>query len=169
MFTKKPEKEMRPPDLARSSPRVPPSAPTMQRSVGVTRPGYKSSSSIIGADLTIIGNLFSKGEVQVDGEIQGELHGMHIVVGESGRMTGAVVADEVVVRGTVMGTIRGKRVALQSSSRFEGDIHHQTLAIEQGAYFEGKSRRCEDPMAGGVRPEATPTGLTGTAPKGPAF
>ena len=64
MFTKKPEKEMRPPDLARSSPRVAPSAPTMQRPVGVTRPGYKSSSSIIGADLTIIGNLVSKGEVQ---------------------------------------------------------------------------------------------------------
>jgi len=39
------------------------------------------------------------------------------------------------------------RVTLQSSSHVEGDIFHQSLAIEQGAFFEGKSRRTEDPIA----------------------
>jgi cytoskeletal protein CcmA (bactofilin family) len=29
----------------------------------------------------------------------------------------------------------------------EGDIVCQTLAIEQGAYFEGKSRRSDNPLA----------------------
>jgi cytoskeletal protein CcmA (bactofilin family) len=38
-------------------------------------------------------------------------------------------------------------VTLQSSSHVEGDIFHQSLAIEQGTYFEGKSRRSEDPLA----------------------
>jgi cytoskeletal protein CcmA (bactofilin family) len=46
-----------------------------------------------------------------------------------------------------MGSIRGVRVTLQSSSHVEGDIFHQSLAIEQGAFFEGKSRRSEDPIA----------------------
>jgi cytoskeletal protein CcmA (bactofilin family) len=46
-----------------------------------------------------------------------------------------------------VGSIRGLRVTLQAQSHVEGDIFHQSLAIEQGAYFEGKSRRSDDPMA----------------------
>jgi cytoskeletal protein CcmA (bactofilin family) len=42
------------------------------------------------------------------------------------------------------------RVTLQAQSHVEGDIYHQSLAIEQGAYFEGKSRRSDDPMKEGV-------------------
>lgn len=109
--------------------------------------------SQISADLTIIGNLVSRGEVQIDGEIQGDLHAASIVVGENARINGNVVAEEVVVRGSVVGSVRGKRVLLQSNSKLEGDIFHQQLAIEQGAYFEGKSRRMDDPTAGVQRPE----------------
>ncbi|MEJ2517449.1 MAG: polymer-forming cytoskeletal protein [Methyloceanibacter sp.] len=43
--------------------------------------------------------------------------------------------------------MRGLRVSLQSQSHVEGDIYHQSLAIEQGAYFEGKSRRSDTPLA----------------------
>jgi len=39
------------------------------------------------------------------------------------------------------------RVTLQAQSHVEGDIYHQSLAIEQGAYFEGKSRRTDDPLS----------------------
>ena len=57
------------------------------------------------------------------------------------------MAEDIVVRGRVVGSIRGLRVTLQSQAHVEGDIFHQSLAIEQGAYFEGKSRRSDDPMA----------------------
>jgi cytoskeletal protein CcmA (bactofilin family) len=60
---------------------------------------------------------------------------------------GSVIAEDVVVRGRVEGSIRGLRVTLQAQSHVDGDIYHQSLAIEQGAYFEGKSRRSDDPMA----------------------
>ena len=119
----------------------------------VGRAGERAAPSIIGPDLTIIGNLISAGEVQVDGEVQGDLHGTHVVVGEKARITGGIMAQEIVVRGHVMGSIRGNKVMLQASSHVEGDVHHQSLAIEQGAYFEGKSRRAEDPLADVVRPQ----------------
>jgi cytoskeletal protein CcmA (bactofilin family) len=32
-------------------------------------------------------------------------------------------------------------VALQASARVEGDIHHMSLAIEEGAEFDGRCRR----------------------------
>ena len=59
------------------------------------------------------------------------------------------------VRGTVHGSVRGNRVLLQSTSKVEGDVFHQQLGIEQGAFFEGKSRRVENPTAGVQRPEIT--------------
>ena len=62
-------------------------------------------------------------------------------------MTGGVAAEDVVVRGHVVGSIRGLRITLQAQSHVEGDIFHQSLAIEQGAYFEGKSRRSDNPLA----------------------
>jgi cytoskeletal protein CcmA (bactofilin family) len=146
MFTKKSE----PTPLTGTRPGLP---PTPSKGNG-QRPASGSVSQI-SADLTIIGNLISQGEVQVDGEVQGDLHTTVILVGENARVTGNVVADEVTVRGTVQGSVRGTRVLLQSTSRVEGDVFHQQLGIEQGAFFEGKSRRVENPTAGVQRPEIT--------------
>jgi cytoskeletal protein CcmA (bactofilin family) len=105
------------------------------------------SPSVIGSDLSIIGNLESAGEVQIDGDVQGDVHAGRIVICPQGNVTGALVANEVVVGGNVNGSIRGNSVTFQSASRIEGDVFHKTLAVEQGAYFEGKSRRSDNPMA----------------------
>jgi cytoskeletal protein CcmA (bactofilin family) len=107
----------------------------------------KMVPSIIGEDLTINGNVNSKGEIQVDGEIQGDIHCGSLLLGDKSQVVGGVVAEDIVVRGRVVGSIRGLRVTLQAQSHVEGDIFHQSLAIEQGAYFEGKSRRSDDPLA----------------------
>jgi len=117
------------------------------------RSGSHGAPSVIGPDLIIEGNLISRGEVQIEGEVQGDIHGTHIVVGEKARITGGIIAEECIIRGHVLGTVRGRRVLLQTSSHVEGDIYHQTVAIEQGAFFEGKSRRTDDPIAGISRRE----------------
>jgi cytoskeletal protein CcmA (bactofilin family) len=113
----------------------------------------RMAPSIIGEDLTVTGNVLSRGEVQVDGTIQGDVHCSSLIVGEKAQITGGIVAEDVVVRGRVMGSVRGNRVTLQASSHVEGDVFHKSLAIEQGAFFEGKSRRSEDPIATAPRLE----------------
>jgi len=135
------------------TPSAPPNAPMSgpqgvapQRSAGA-KSGDRVAPSIIGEDLGITGNVISKGEVQVDGQIQGDVHCASLIVGEKAEITGGIVAEDVVVRGRVMGSIRGVRVTMQASSHVEGDVFHKALAIEQGAFFEGKSRRAEDPIA----------------------
>ena len=97
----------------------------------------KMIPSIIGEGLTITGNVASKGEIQVDGEIQGDIHCGSLLLGDTAQVVGGVIAEDIVVRGRVVGSIRGVRVTLQAQSHIEGDIIHQSLAIEQGAYFEG--------------------------------
>ena len=112
----------------------------------VTKSEPSRNVSIIGADLTIAGNLICKGEVQVDGVVEGDIEGSNVVIGEGAVVTGNIAADEVIVRGHVIGTVHGRRVMLQTTSQVEGDVFHQSLSIEQGAMFEGKSRRSnEDP------------------------
>ena len=126
--------------------------PTPSSSSALGRSNERASLSIVGPDLIIVGDLVSNGQVQVDGEIQGDIHGTHVVIGDGARIVGGVVSEEVVVRGTITGSIRGRKVMLQAESKVEGDIYHSSLAIEEGAYFEGRSRRVDDPLAGVQRP-----------------
>jgi cytoskeletal protein CcmA (bactofilin family) len=115
-----------------------------QRRPAVSDPGARS---VIGNDLKIIGQglkIISQGTLQVDGEIEGDVGGSEVIIGEKGRVTGTVAAERVIVRGQISGVIRGVTVTLQASSRVEGDIHHLSLAIEQGAEFDGRCRRPAD-------------------------
>jgi cytoskeletal protein CcmA (bactofilin family) len=121
-----------------------PQAPQQQRRAAPSEPGAKS---VIGNDLKIIGQglkIISQGTLQVDGEVEGDVGGSEVIIGEKGKVTGTVAAERVIVRGQISGVIRGVTVTLQSSSRVEGDIHHMSLAIEQGAEFDGRCRRPAD-------------------------
>jgi cytoskeletal protein CcmA (bactofilin family) len=51
----------------------------------------------------------------------------------------------VVVDGRVEGPIQGGDVVLKSQANVVGDIHHQSLTIEKGAYFEGRSVQAHGP------------------------
>jgi cytoskeletal protein CcmA (bactofilin family) len=51
------------------------------------------------------------------------------------------LAEEIVVRGRLMGSIRWNRVMLKSSCHVGADIFHDTLTIEDGAAFEGRAHR----------------------------
>jgi cytoskeletal protein CcmA (bactofilin family) len=115
--------------------------------------------SIIGEDLTITGNVTSKGEIQIDGEIQGDIRCSSLLVGDKAQVRGGVVAEDIVVRGHMVGSLRGLRITLQAQSHVEGDIFHQSIAIEQGAYFEGKSRRSDNPLAEIKAPDASSSKL----------
>jgi cytoskeletal protein CcmA (bactofilin family) len=105
------------------------------------------AKSVIGNDLRIMGQglkIISQGTLQVDGEVEGDVGGSEVIIGEKGKVTGTVAAERVIVRGQICGVIRAVTVTLQSSSRVEGDIHHMSLAIEQGAEFDGRCRRPAD-------------------------
>jgi cytoskeletal protein CcmA (bactofilin family) len=105
------------------------------------------SLSNIGEDLVITGNVTSKGEIQIDGQLHGDIQCASLVLGESSRLEGSVVAEDVVIRGRLKGSVRALRVTLESKCHVEGDLIHQSLAIEQGALFEGKSRRADNPLS----------------------
>jgi cytoskeletal protein CcmA (bactofilin family) len=105
------------------------------------------TESVIGSDLCIEGQSITircQGTLRVNGRIQADLHSMQLMVGEEALVGGSIVAETVEVYGKVEGAIRASRVVLHATAQVEGDIHSQCLSIEQGAYFEGKSRKLSD-------------------------
>jgi cytoskeletal protein CcmA (bactofilin family) len=63
--------------------------------------------SMIGEDLIIAGNVTSNGDLHVDGHIQRDVRCGSLVLGEPSQIEGNVVADEVVIRGRLIGSVRG--------------------------------------------------------------
>jgi cytoskeletal protein CcmA (bactofilin family) len=104
--------------------------------------------TIISSDLTIVGNVLSKGRVKLEGTIEGDMHCHSLVVGESGSVTGGIVAEDVSVYGRVAGTVRGGRVNLYATAHVEGDIYHQGIGIEMGTHYDGRLKWTDNPTQG---------------------
>jgi cytoskeletal protein CcmA (bactofilin family) len=101
----------------------------VQPTIGTPSTGEKS---VIGNDLKIIGQglkIIGRGILQVDGEIEGDVHAAEVIVGEKGQVSGMVAGRQVVVRGTVSGVICAQTVALQASSHVDGDGEADLVAV----------------------------------------
>jgi cytoskeletal protein CcmA (bactofilin family) len=100
---------------------------------------FRRRGTIIAEGLKITGSVAAEGMVQVNGQIDGDVHCTSLFISPKASIHGGVEAERVVVNGRVEGPIRGSEVVLKSRAHVVGDIQHQRLAIEPGAYFEGRS------------------------------
>jgi len=110
----------------------------------------KPAASVLSADLHVVGNVKTSGDIQVEGTVEGDIRAHLLTIGETATIKGEVVADDIVVNGRVIGRVRGLKVRLTATARVEGDIIHKTIAIESGAHFEGSVQRQDDPLANGA-------------------
>src|SRR5215475_15514296 len=122
--------------------------PMQQRRSSV---GRSQIASIIANGVKITGTIEAGGaEVQVDGEIEGNVRGGSVTVGDTGMVKGDMVSESVTVHGRVEGSIRARKVMLARNAHVVGDIVHQSLSVEMGAVFEGQCRYLQDPLAQGA-------------------
>lgn len=117
-----------------------------------SKPASRVGASIICSDMVIIGSIRSEGALQIDGKIEGDVSAGDVTIGSTGMITGEVKAETLRIKGTVNGSIRSKKVELETGGKVKGDIIHAALIIQPEASFEGQVRREDDP-------------LTDTAPK----
>jgi cytoskeletal protein CcmA (bactofilin family) len=82
-------------------------------------------TSTIAEDLVITGNVTSKGEIHLDGQVRGDIHCLSLVVSEKSQIEGNVVAEDVAIRGSIIGSVRALRVALHPQCHVVGDLFHQ--------------------------------------------
>jgi len=158
-----------------ASPSVTASTPPATDRKPDRRPGADSTPdravpSIVSADLTVTGDLVSAGEIQIDGRVEGDIRCASLIIGIAGAVTGEVSAQTVRMHGTVSGQVIAKSVFLASTARMVGDVTHESLAIEPGAFMEGHCRRLAEmpdlnlpTKASGSADQAEPPRLVGTA------
>ena len=97
-----------------------------------------STFSVIGADVSIKGNVEATADLHVDGTVEGDTTCTSLVQGESSRIEGGIAADTARLAGTVKGTITVRELVILRSARIDGDVHYETLTIEQGARVNGR-------------------------------
>ena len=133
------------PDLP--APGAAPSAPSAARPAA---PAVASRGlSTLSSDLQFEGNVGGAGDLQIDGQVKGDVKVGRLIVGETGAVEGNVSADYVEVRGRVVGAVSGKQVKLIATAYVDGDITAEQLSIDIGAYFQGRvlQGRREPPQA----------------------
>ncbi len=98
--------------------------------------------AILGKGAEFVGKLIFNGSVRIDGDFQGEIHGQgSLVVGEGAMVKANISVKSIYIGGEVQGNIEAKeKINIHSNGRFSGDIHTPVLIMEEGAFFEGKSR-----------------------------
>ena len=107
-------------------------------------PLQSEAASSISSGLTIVGKIIGHGALTIFGQVKGEIRAPNIVIAEGAQIEGGLSAEEMTIGGNVKGIIQANRVKLNSGAVVEGDIYHRTLTIEEGARFEGTSRRQEN-------------------------
>ena len=101
--------------------------------------------TVIAEGLNIAGDVTAEGMVEMHGQIEGELKCTALRVSQRGRVKGKIISEDVVVNGVVDGPIYGVNVVLESKANVTGNIHHESLSIERGASFDGRSLQKSKP------------------------
>jgi cytoskeletal protein CcmA (bactofilin family) len=98
------------------------------------------SSATIGKSVMIKGQIISREDLFLDGELEGtvELHEHRLTIGPNGRVQANVKAREIVVIGTINGNVEASdKLEIRKEARLVGDIRTARIVIEDGAYFKG--------------------------------
>jgi cytoskeletal protein CcmA (bactofilin family) len=119
------------------------------------------STATIGKAVKVVGQIFTKEDLYVDGDVEGTIESQDnkVTVGPNGRVQAGIKAREVVILGQVKGNVEAAdKVDIRKDARLEGDIVSSRISIEDGALFKGSIdiRKAE------VRPNAS--GPTISAP-----
>jgi len=133
--------------------------------------------AVIGKSVMIKGQIFSREDLTIDGEIDGsvELNEHRLTIGPHGKLQAGVKAREVVVLGVVHGNVEAsEKVDIRKDAKLVGDIKTARIVIEDGAYFKGsidivRSEGNRASAAAAPRPIAasSPTAVAAATPNAP--
>lgn len=94
--------------------------------------------SVLGADVTIKGDISATADLHVDGRVEGDIACAALVQGQSSEVIGSIRAESARLSGTVRGSITASELVILKTARIEGDVHYDALTIEQGAEVDGR-------------------------------
>src|SRR5258708_21360035 len=136
MWNKTPEEQSLPkPAAPRPAPAT--STPVQSASTPSAQPGRGGTT--MGPSMSVKGEIYSREELFVDGEIQGSIELQHrLTVGPNGKIRATIKAREVVLHGSIQGNVQAvEKIIIREKGSLVGDIKTAGIVIEDGAYFKG--------------------------------
>jgi cytoskeletal protein CcmA (bactofilin family) len=133
------------------------------------------SAATVGKSVKIIGQIFTKEDLYVDGDVEGTIESLDnkVTVGPNGRVQASIKARDVIILGQVQGNVEtSDKVDIRKDAKLVGDITTARISIEDGALFKGSIdiRKPEPKVAsaqGSVPGSAPVPRPAGTAPSTP--
>jgi cytoskeletal protein CcmA (bactofilin family) len=113
------------------------SPPMTMRSYDTNASG---GSATIGKAVMIKGQIFSREDLIIDGEMEGSVEAQdhRVTIGPNGKVHAGVKAREIVILGAIQGNVEAtEKIDIRRDARLVGDIKTARIVIEDGAYFKG--------------------------------
>ena len=114
--------------------------PVSSMPMGKFEPQTPAGSASIGKAVKVVGQIYSKEDLYVDGEIEGTVEALEhkLTIGPNGVVHAGVKAREVVALGTIQGNVEAHdKLEIRKDAKLVGDIRTARIIIEDGAYFKG--------------------------------
>lgn len=145
------------------------STPVSSTPMGRIEPESRGGSATIGKAVKIVGQIYSKEELYVDGDLEGTLEAVDnkLTIGPNGTVHATVKAREVVVLGTIQGNVEAAdKIEIRKDAKLVGDIRTARIIIEDGAYFKGSIDIVKaEALKNAPRPQpAPPAAVSNAAP-----
>jgi cytoskeletal protein CcmA (bactofilin family) len=126
-------------------------------------------TGFVGNGTTLTGEANFKGMLRVDGGLSGRVSSADgtLIVSTNGRVDANVEVAIAQIYGTVNGDITAtKRIEMGRTAKVTGNIQTPTLAIEQGAIFEGSCRMVQLKEQAEKSSSASASASSSAAPSG---
>ena len=91
------------------------------------------SKAIIGADATFVGTISNVKSIEIEGTVEADLSAEKLSIGATGKFTGQVTSDLVVIGGAYDGIMQAGSIWATETAQIAGEIHYQSLQMDRGA------------------------------------
>ena len=95
-------------------------------------------SSIIDKTMTITGDVTFKGKARIDGVINGNIEGEHLILSETGRINGDIVVSSLNCYGKIEGNVKTSMLTARKNCSMNGKLEAASLTVESGAAIQGE-------------------------------
>lgn len=97
--------------------------------------------TIVSENTRINGDMISDGMVHVDGQIEGDITCDDLIIGTKGMVSGSIKVTNLQLFGTLKGKAEVSDLFIAKTAKLLGDATHNSIAIEPGAYIDGRCTR----------------------------
>ena len=94
--------------------------------------------SIIGEGIDFSGEINTEGNIHIDGIMRGIIRANEVVIGPNGEFDGEIIADILIINGTIKGKFSIKNLHIRKEGLLQGRAKYEILVVDIGGRIQGE-------------------------------